>query len=71
MEDYENVEEYLSNKKQKKYVHFDFPILKNEQVRLIDNVSDEIKHHRYLPFIRTDIIFQKYSGITKCVKPKI
>ena len=71
MEDYESIEEHLSNIEQKKYLQFDFPILKNEQNRLIHNISKEIKHHRYLPFIRTDIIFQKYSGITKCVKPKV
>lgn len=71
MENYESIEEHLSNIEQKKYLQFDFPILKNEQSQLIHNISDEIKHHRYLPFIRTDIIFQKYSATTKCVKPKV
>lgn len=71
MENQKSVEEHLKNTKQKKYLHFDFPISRSEQNRLISNINFELEHHRYLPFIRTDIIFRKYSGITKCVKPKL
>lgn len=70
MENQESVENHLDNIEQKRYLHFDFPILKSEQRRLVSTINEELKHHRYLPFIRTDIVFQKYSGITKCVKPK-
>lgn len=69
--DYESIEEHLSKIEQKKYLHFDFPLLKSEQERFIDNIDTEIVQHRYLPFIRTNIVFSKYSNINKKVKPKI
>ena len=71
MNNCENVKDYLNKTKQKNYLHLDFPISKGEQKKLIDNLDKEIFHHRYLPFIRTNIVFLKYSGITKEVKPKI
>lgn len=68
----ESIEDYLMKICQKRYLHFDFPILKSEQKRLIDNISEEVKYHRYLPFIRTDIVFRKYSsGENKGIHNKV
>lgn len=57
MNNCENVKDYLNKTKQKNYLHLDFPISKREQKKLIDNLDKEIFHHRYLPFIRTNIVF--------------
>lgn len=65
-----DTQEHLKELVQKKYLHFDFTIRDKEKEKIINRILQEIDHHRYLPFIRVDIIYPKYSR-EKCVHNKV
>lgn len=68
---WKSTQEHLSELNQKRYIHFDFPIRDSEKERCIKRIAQEIYNHRYLPFIRVDIIYPKYSKRNKKVRNKI
>lgn len=68
---WKSTQEHLSELAQKRYIHFDFPIRDMEKERCIKGITQEIYNHRYLPFIRVDIIYPKYSKRNKKVRNKI
>ncbi|MCC4423240.1 reverse transcriptase/maturase family protein [Limosilactobacillus reuteri] len=68
---WKDTKEHLCELNQKRYIHFDFPIRNNEKERIIKRITQEIYNHRYLPFIRVDIIYPKYSKGNKQVKNKV
>lgn len=69
--DLKDTQEHLKTHFQKKYLHFDFPIRKSEKEKIIHNIRHEIYHHRYLPYIRVNIVYRKYSKLTKKIKKKV
>lgn len=56
---WKDTKEHLCELNQKRYIHFDFPIRNNEKERIIKRITQEIYNHRYLPFIRVDIIYRR------------
>ncbi|MBB1069401.1 hypothetical protein H5S40_04435 [Limosilactobacillus sp. RRLNB_1_1] len=68
---WKDTQKYLSELNQKRYTHFDFPIRDKEKERIIKRIPQEIYNHRYLPFIRVDIVYPRYSKRNKQVKNKI
>ena len=57
----QEIQSYLFSRSSKNYMHFDYPLFPNERKRLIKNLDNDIPHHRYLPFIRVNIIQPKYN----------
>lgn len=64
----------ILNWKQKKYIHFDFPLSESERDKICTRIKNdpqkELAEHRYLPFISFSITFHKYNSKDRRVKNK-